>query len=100
LLQLGNTFAVYGSEEGTEKILPFDIISRIINSKDWQVIERGLKQRIFTRFTYDPGATTTTTPVKGTVLGGGRHQLRVAVEVIRMDCGIGKSGRWEIGWCG
>ncbi len=47
LLQLGNTFAVYGSEEGTEKILPFDIIPRIINSTDWQVLEKGLKQRIY-----------------------------------------------------
>lgn len=46
LLQLGNTFAVYGSEEGTEKILPFDIIPRIINHPDWQEIELGLKQRI------------------------------------------------------
>jgi len=34
LLQLGNTFAVYGSEEGTEKILPFDVIPRIIDNKD------------------------------------------------------------------
>jgi uncharacterized circularly permuted ATP-grasp superfamily protein len=47
LLQLGNTFAVYGSEEGTEKILPFDIIPRIINNRDWQVLEKGLKQRIY-----------------------------------------------------
>ncbi len=46
LLQMGNTFAVYGSEEGTEKILPFDIIPRIISHADWTDIERGLKQRI------------------------------------------------------
>ncbi|WP_080802159.1 circularly permuted type 2 ATP-grasp protein [Desulfamplus magnetovallimortis] len=47
LLQLGNTFAVYGSEEGTEKILPFDIIPRIIEDRDWQILERGLRQRIY-----------------------------------------------------
>jgi uncharacterized circularly permuted ATP-grasp superfamily protein len=47
LLQMGNTFAVYGSEEGTEKILPFDILPRIINNRDWENIEQGLKQRIF-----------------------------------------------------
>ncbi|MEZ4549729.1 MAG: circularly permuted type 2 ATP-grasp protein [Desulfobacterales bacterium] len=47
LLQLGNTFAVYGSEEGTEKILPFDIIPRIIDDNDWCHLERGLKQRIY-----------------------------------------------------
>ena len=46
LLQLGNTFNVYGSEEGTEKILPFDIIPRIIENREWQVIEKGLQQRI------------------------------------------------------
>ena len=47
LLQLGNTFAVYGSEEGTEKILPFDVIPRIIDNKDWREIELGLQQRIY-----------------------------------------------------
>ena len=47
LLQLGNTFAVYGSEEGTEKILPFDVIPRIIDNRDWREIERGLQQRIY-----------------------------------------------------
>ncbi|ACN14488.1 conserved hypothetical protein [Desulforapulum autotrophicum HRM2] len=47
LIQLGNTFAVYGSEEGTEKILPFDVIPRIIENKDWIEIELGLKQRIY-----------------------------------------------------
>ncbi|MGD9687932.1 MAG: circularly permuted type 2 ATP-grasp protein, partial [Desulfobacter sp.] len=41
LLQLGNTFNVYGSEEGTEKILPFDIIPRIIEDREWQQIEKG-----------------------------------------------------------
>lgn len=47
LLQMGNTFAVYGSEEGAEKILPFDIIPRIIENHDWNIIEKGLKQRIY-----------------------------------------------------
>jgi uncharacterized circularly permuted ATP-grasp superfamily protein len=47
LLQLGNTFAVYGSDEGTEKILPFDILPRIIDNREWIEIEAGLKQRIF-----------------------------------------------------
>ena len=46
LLSTGNTFNVYGAEEGTEKILPFDIVPRIIPSGEWQVIESGLVQRI------------------------------------------------------
>ena len=47
LLKMGITFNVYGKDEGTEKIFPFDIIPRIIPSDDWQQIESGLKQRIF-----------------------------------------------------
>ena len=47
LLRMGITFNVYGRDEGTEKIFPFDIIPRIIPSADWQHIEAGLKQRIY-----------------------------------------------------
>jgi uncharacterized circularly permuted ATP-grasp superfamily protein len=47
LLKMGITFNVYGKDEGTEKIFPFDLIPRIIPSSDWTQIESGLKQRIF-----------------------------------------------------
>jgi uncharacterized circularly permuted ATP-grasp superfamily protein len=47
LLKMGITFNVYGREEGTEKIFPFDIIPRIVSERDWNQIENGLKQRIF-----------------------------------------------------
>ncbi len=46
LLKMGITFNVYGREEGTEKIMPFDIIPRIVSNDDWQQIENGLRQRI------------------------------------------------------
>lgn len=46
LLKMGITFNVYGRDEGTEKIFPFDLIPRIVSSEDWQQIESGLKQRI------------------------------------------------------
>ena len=46
LLQLGITFTVYGSREGTEKIFPFDVIPRIIEAAEWSRLERGLIQRI------------------------------------------------------
>ena len=46
LLQMGITFSVYGDEQGTERIFPFDIVPRIIPQNDWTVIETGLKQRI------------------------------------------------------
>lgn len=47
LLKMGITFNVYGQDQGTEKIFPFDLIPRIISDSDWQQIEAGLKQRIF-----------------------------------------------------
>lgn len=45
-LQQGITFTVYGSDEGTEKIFPYDVLPRIIPSREWDVLERGLAQRI------------------------------------------------------
>ncbi len=42
----GITFTVYSSGEGVEKIFPFDIIPRIIQAAEWQVIEAGIKQRL------------------------------------------------------
>ncbi len=46
LLRMGITFTVYGSDEGTEKIFPFDIIPRIVEAYEWSHVEAGLKQRI------------------------------------------------------
>ena len=45
-LHQGITFTVYGREEGTEKIFPYDLIPRIIPAAEWDVLERGLTQRI------------------------------------------------------
>jgi uncharacterized circularly permuted ATP-grasp superfamily protein len=47
LFQMGVTFTVYGEEEGTERIFPFDIIPRVIESREWESLEKGLKQRIY-----------------------------------------------------
>jgi uncharacterized circularly permuted ATP-grasp superfamily protein len=46
LMNLGITFTVYGHEAGTEKIWPFDVVPRVVEATEWDVIERGLKQRI------------------------------------------------------
>ena len=46
LLQMGITFSVYGDEQGTERIFPFDIVPRIIPQNEWAQIEAGLKQRV------------------------------------------------------
>ena len=45
-LEEGITFTVYGDNEGTERIFPFDLIPRIIPNDEWTTIEQGLTQRI------------------------------------------------------
>lgn len=45
-LNQGITFTVYGEEEGTERIWPYDLLPRIITGAEWETIERGLTQRI------------------------------------------------------
>jgi len=45
-LNQGITFTVYGNEAGTEKIFPYDLLPRIITAKEWEVLEKGLAQRI------------------------------------------------------
>ena len=45
-LNQGITFTVYGREEGTERIFPYDLLPRIITSAEWARIEKGLTQRI------------------------------------------------------
>ncbi|MFL5804523.1 MAG: circularly permuted type 2 ATP-grasp protein [Roseiflexaceae bacterium] len=45
-LNQGITFTVYGHDEGTERIIPHDLLPRIIPSDEWATIERGLAQRI------------------------------------------------------
>ncbi len=44
-LSLGMTFNVYGDDQGIERILPLDIIPRIISKQDWHFLDKGLKQR-------------------------------------------------------
>ena len=42
LMAMGITFNVYGEDEGTERIFPFDLIPRIVSAAEWRTIERGL----------------------------------------------------------
>jgi uncharacterized circularly permuted ATP-grasp superfamily protein len=44
--RVGITFAVYGDNESSERLIPFDIIPRVITKSEWSYLERGLKQRI------------------------------------------------------
>lgn len=45
-LTQGITFTVYGREEGTERIFPYDLLPRLVTAHEWDHIERGLVQRI------------------------------------------------------
>ncbi|XSG73792.1 circularly permuted type 2 ATP-grasp protein [Herpetosiphon llansteffanensis] len=45
-LNQGITFTVYGRDEGTERIFPYDLLPRILTAKEWDTIERGLAQRV------------------------------------------------------
>ena len=53
--KLGITFAVYGSDEGTEKVIPFDVIPRIIAANEWRRLSKGIEQRVkaLNAFLYD-----------------------------------------------
>jgi uncharacterized circularly permuted ATP-grasp superfamily protein len=42
----GITFAVYGEETGKERLIPFDIVPRVIPREEWLRLERGLVQRV------------------------------------------------------
>jgi uncharacterized circularly permuted ATP-grasp superfamily protein len=44
--RVGITFAVYGNDAGTERLIPFDIIPRIITAAEWTQLETGLVQRV------------------------------------------------------
>ena len=57
--RVGITFAVYGAKDedgsGTERLIPFDLLPRIIPAHEWESMEKGLVQRVtaLNRFIYD-----------------------------------------------
>ena len=46
LFNLGITFTVYSDNQAIDRILPFDVIPRVIAAEEWQHIERGVIQRV------------------------------------------------------
>jgi len=44
--KVGITFNVYGEDEAEERLIPFDLMPRIIDSKEWTFIEKGITQRL------------------------------------------------------
>ncbi len=51
----GITFAVYGSQDASERLIPFDIIPRILSAHEWRRLTGGIEQRVraLNAFMYD-----------------------------------------------
>jgi uncharacterized circularly permuted ATP-grasp superfamily protein len=51
----GITFAVYGNENAAERLIPFDIIPRILSASEWRRLRTGIEQRVraLNAFMYD-----------------------------------------------
>ena len=59
--RIGITFGVYGDKDAAERLIPFDIIPRLISRAEWQKLEAGITQRVtalnmFLTDVYGPGA--------------------------------------------
>src|ERR1700757_4158737 len=44
--RIGITFAVYGEADAQERLIPFDVIPRIMAGSEWRILESGLTQRV------------------------------------------------------
>ncbi len=42
----GITFNVYGDDDGEERLIPFDMVPRIISGREWRRLSRGIEQRV------------------------------------------------------
>ena len=51
----GITFNVYGNEDAIERLIPFDIVPRILSSAEWSRLVQGIEQRVraINAFIYD-----------------------------------------------
>lgn len=42
----GITFNVYGEDEAEERLIPFDMVPRVIDAREWRRLTRGIEQRV------------------------------------------------------
>jgi uncharacterized circularly permuted ATP-grasp superfamily protein len=80
-LHQGITFTVYTDNQSTERIIPTDLLPRIITAREWDRIERGLKQRIqalnlFLRDIYSEGRVLRDGVVPRSMIYGSKHYRR------------------------
>src|SRR6201986_5654841 len=43
--RIGITFAVYGEADAQERLIPFDVLPRILAAAEWDILRAGLEQR-------------------------------------------------------
>ena len=80
-LQQGITFTVYSDKQATERIIPTDLLPRIVTAAEWDKVERGLKQRIrtlnmFLRDIYTDGRVLKDGVVPRQMIYGSKHYRR------------------------
>jgi uncharacterized circularly permuted ATP-grasp superfamily protein len=80
-LHQGITFTVYGDNQSTERIIPTDLLPRIVTAPEWSRIDRGLKQRItalnlFLKDIYTDGRVLTDGLIPRSMIYGSRHYRR------------------------
>ncbi len=80
-LHQGITFTVYSDNQSTERIIPTDLLPRIVTAQEWDRIERGLKQRIqalnlFLRDIYSEGRVLRDGVVPRSMIYGSKHYRR------------------------
>jgi len=44
--RIGITFAVYGEADAQERLIPFDVLPRILAAREWELLRSGLEQRV------------------------------------------------------
>jgi uncharacterized circularly permuted ATP-grasp superfamily protein len=80
-LHQGITFTVYGNEQATEKIIPTDLLPRIVPGAEWDKLDRGLRQRLaalnlFLKDVYNDGKILNDGVVPRDLVYGSKHYLR------------------------
>ncbi len=110
-LTQGITFTVYGDEQGTERIFPFDLLPRMITGREWDTLSRGLTQRLtainlFLKDVYHEGRILSEGIVPRELVYSCRHYRRemrgvhvhrdIYVSVAGMDLVRLEDGRWVV----
>ncbi len=51
----GITFNVYGQDEADERLIPFDVVPRVLSAREWRKLSKGIEQRVraINAFLYD-----------------------------------------------